>query len=86
MNLRTRMPQGAFYAFSNIQEVTNKKSVDFAKELLNKCKVAVVPGTEFGRYGEGYIRLSYATKLELIKKALNRVESYLNKRWIRILD
>ncbi len=79
IGLRTLMPQGAFYAFSNIKEVTRKTSLDFSKELLNKCKVAVVPGTEFGKYGEGYIRLSYAAKLDLIKKALERIEKYLNK-------
>jgi len=77
IGLKTLMPQGAFYAFSNIREVTRKNSLEFSKELLNKCKVAVVPGTEFGKYGEGYIRLSYAAKIELIKKALERIEKYL---------
>src|SRR3989344_6132831 len=69
MNLVTNMPHGAFYAFSNITNVTKKKSSEFAQELLKKCKVAVVPGTEFGKYGEGYLRFSYATELSLIKKA-----------------
>jgi len=77
INLITKEPKGAFYAFSNIKYVTKKKSYDFAKDLLNKAKVAVVPGTEFGKFGEGYIRFSYATKLFLIKKALNRIENYL---------
>ena len=78
INLKTKMPQGAFYAFSNIKSVTKKTSSDFAKELLIKCKVAVVPGTEFGKYGEGYLRFSYATKIELIKKAMERLEKYLS--------
>ena len=77
IDLVTRMPQGAFYAFSNITNVTKKNSSQFAKELLDKSKVAVVPGTEFGKYGEGYIRFSYATKIELIKKALDRIEKHL---------
>ncbi len=77
MDLVTRMPKGAFYAFSNITHVTRKKSSEFAKELLKKCKVAVVPGTEFGKYGEGYLRFSYATKFELIEKAMDRIEKYL---------
>ena len=77
INLITREPKGAFYAFSNIRYVTKKKSYDFSRDLLNKAKVAVVPGTEFGKFGEGYIRFSYATKLFLIKKALNRIENYL---------
>ena len=77
IGLETKMPQGAFYAFSDITQVTNKKSTEFAKELLQKCKVAVVPGTEFGKYGEGFIRVSYATKFELIKKAINRLKKHL---------
>ncbi|MBS3151266.1 pyridoxal phosphate-dependent aminotransferase [Candidatus Woesearchaeota archaeon] len=77
MNLITREPKGAFYAFSNIKNVTKKKSYDFSQGLLKKARVAVVPGTEFGKYGEGYIRFSYATKLFLIKKALERIERYL---------
>ena len=77
IGLETKMPQGAFYAFSDITQVTNKKSTEFAKELLQKCKVAVVPGTEFGKYGEGFIRVSYATKFELIKKAITRLKKYL---------
>ena len=78
INLKTKMPQGAFYAFSNIKSVTKKTSSDFARELLIKCKVAVVPGTEFGKYGEGYLRFSYAAKIELIKKAMERLEKYLS--------
>ena len=77
INLITREPKGAFYAFSNIKNVTKKKSYDFSQGLLKKARVAVVPGTEFGKYGEGYIRFSYATKLFLIKKALERIERYL---------
>lgn len=79
MGLRTAMPYGAFYAFSNISHLSNN-CYKFAKELLQKAKVAVVPGTEFGTYGEGYIRFSYATDLELIKKGLDRIENYLTKR------
>lgn len=77
INLVTRMPHGAFYAFSNITHVTRKKSSEFARDILKKCKVAVVPGSEFGKYGEGYLRFSYATKLDLIKKALDRIEKFL---------
>ena len=50
------------------------KSFDFSKFLLKKAKVAVVPGTEFGRCGEGYIRCSYATSYDNIEKAMNRIE------------
>jgi len=77
MDLTTRIPKGAFYAFSNITQITKKKSSEFARDLLKKCRVAVVPGTEFGKYGEGYIRFSYATKFNLIEKAMDRIEKYL---------
>ena len=80
IGLRTAMPYGAFYAFSNISHLSNN-SFKFAHELLTKAKVAVVPGTEFGIYGEGYIRFSYATDLELIKKGLDRIENFLKKNY-----
>ena len=73
-------PIGAFYVFPNISNYFSKKfngktienSYDFTNYLLEKAKVAVVPGIEFGK--EGYIRLSYATSLEKIKEGLNRLE------------
>ncbi len=78
IGLRTIMPQGAFYTFSNVGHLT-KDCRKFSYELLNKAKVAVVPGTEFGSYGEGYIRCSYATSLKEIEKAMNRMEDFLRK-------
>ena len=74
--LTTKMPYGAFYAFSNISNYS-KDSFSFAQMLLKKAKVAVVPGTDFGPYGQGYIRFSYATDLNLIKKAMERIEKVL---------
>ena len=68
----------ASIAFSNIQNFENS-SRRFASALLNKTKVAVVPGIEFGNYGEGFVRFSYATKYELIEKALERIEKFLRK-------
>ncbi|MEK6826128.1 MAG: aminotransferase class I/II-fold pyridoxal phosphate-dependent enzyme [Nanoarchaeota archaeon] len=76
LGLTTCMPHGAFYAFSNISHL-NKDSYSFAKSLLNKAKVAVVPGREFGNYGEGYVRFSYATELSKIKIALERIEKFV---------
>lgn len=67
-------PEGAFYAFPNIQEF-KMNSVSFAHMILKKAKVLVVPGTEFGKNGEGFVRLSYATDYEKIKTAMNRIES-----------
>jgi len=77
IGLETREPYGAFYTFSNIKNLTKKKSYDFAKDLLKKSKVAVVPGTEFGKFGEGYIRCSYATDINKIKIAMDRIEKFV---------
>ncbi|HLD02198.1 MAG TPA: aminotransferase class I/II-fold pyridoxal phosphate-dependent enzyme [Candidatus Nanoarchaeia archaeon] len=76
MGLKTVMPQGAFYTFSSIKDYTYN-SLNFTTELLKKKKVAVVPGSEFGRYGEGYIRCSYATELSKIKIAMDRLADFL---------
>jgi len=77
IGLRTKMPDGAFYAFSNIKQVTKKSSKEFSNEILKKCKVAVIPGSEFGKYGEGYLRFSYANNINLIKKAIERIEKII---------
>ena len=76
---RCLKPEGAFYSFPNITHF-GMKSLAFSEWLLKKAKVAVVPGTEFGRYGEGFVRLSYATEYGLIEKALNRIERAVKKR------
>ena len=68
------IPEGAFYAFPNVKSF-GVSSVKFADFLLKKAKVLVVPGTEFGKYGEGYIRISYATSYEKIEVAFNRIEN-----------
>ena len=79
LGLPTPMPKGAFYTFSNMQQY-GKSASKFAKKLLNDAKVAVIPGTEFGPYGEGYIRCSYATKYEKIVKAMDKMEKFLRKK------
>ena len=71
-------PKGAFYAFPNIKAF-GKKSLAFSEWLLKNAKVAVLPGTEFGRHGEGYIRCSYATAYEKIESALGRIERAVKK-------
>ncbi len=78
IGLNTLEPKGAFYTFSSIKDF-KIKSIIFANRLLNEAKVAVVPGTEFGRFGEGYIRFSYATKYKLILKAMDRLEKFVKK-------
>jgi aspartate/methionine/tyrosine aminotransferase len=73
-----RRPKGAFYVFPNVKEV-GMKSRQFADYLLNEAGVATLDGAAFGRYGEGYLRLSYATSQENIKKALERIRAAVAK-------
>jgi len=70
-------PEGAFYAFPKIQ--ANMSSLELSKYLLREAKVSVVPGTEFGKHGEGFIRISYATNYSLIEKAMDRIEKAMKK-------
>jgi aminotransferase len=76
MSLECIKPQGAFYAFASIGG-TGLSSMDFCEALLKAQKVAVVPGNAFGRSGEGYIRISYASSMDNLKEALNRIEIFL---------
>ena len=66
-------PQGAFYVFVNVKKLPIS-SDEFAKLLLQKYGVAVLSGTAFGSYGDGYIRISYANSMENLKKAMDRIE------------
>ena len=71
-------PQGAFYAFPNIRE-TGKRSRELADALLNEAGVACLSGTAFGQQGEGYLRFSFANSIENIKKALDRIDTWVKK-------
>ena len=73
-----RRPQGAFYAFPNIKDL-GKSSDQLANILLEEAGVALLPGTAFGAYGEGYLRLSYANSIENINEALARMERVLSR-------
>jgi aspartate/methionine/tyrosine aminotransferase len=70
------MPEGAFYAFPNISG-TGLRARELADRLLSEAGVAVLAGTAFGEYGEGYLRLSYANSLENIEEALAAMGSLL---------
>ncbi len=76
IGLRTVNPEGAFYALADISEFSDS-SVKFAMDLIKKARVACVPGTEFGPYGEGLARFSYANDYKLIEKAMDRIERVL---------
>lgn len=69
-------PSGAFYVFPNITE-TGKTSKELEGILLEKAGVAALAGTSFGKYGEGYLRFSYANSQENIKRALEKIADVL---------
>jgi aspartate/methionine/tyrosine aminotransferase len=79
---RCLKPKGAFYAFPNI-EGTGMSSRELAHYLLEEAGVAVLSGTAFGEYGEGFLRLSFANSIENIQKALERIEKALQRLPIR---
>ncbi len=69
-------PQGAFYVFPNIKEL-GKNSQETADWILEESDVALLPGSAFGKFGEGYLRLSYANSIENIQKAMDRLGELL---------
>ncbi len=76
IGLTCHLPQGAFYVFPSIQS-TGQKSMDFARDLLQKKRVALVPGVAFGKSSEGHVRIAYASSYENLKEAVRRIDSYL---------
>jgi aminotransferase len=78
LGLVVRKPQGAFYCFPSLRNF-KINALDFAKRLLFEEKVAVVPGTAFGKEFGSYIRISYATSLDELKEAVIRIEKFLKK-------
>ncbi len=78
MGLPCFEPEGAFYVFPCIKEF-GMTSDEFATKLLQEEKVAIVPGTAFGDCGEGYLRISYAYSIESLRKALARLQNYVEK-------
>jgi aspartate/methionine/tyrosine aminotransferase len=73
---RCRLPEGAFYAYPNIQS-TGLSSSELADRLLNEAGVACLAGTAFGEYGEGYLRFSYANSYENLMEAVERIRKFL---------
>jgi aminotransferase len=78
LGLTCNTPEGAFYAFACIRN-SGMKSLEFAQRLLKQEKVAVVPGTAFGKDYDDYIRISYASSYQNLKEALSRIRSFLRK-------
>jgi aspartate aminotransferase len=76
--VRCRMPQGAFYVFPNITAI-GKPSDWLAEYLLEEGGVALLPGTSFGQYGEGYLRLCFANSLKNIEIAIERISRAITR-------
>ncbi|MBN1370683.1 MAG: pyridoxal phosphate-dependent aminotransferase [Anaerolineaceae bacterium] len=78
IGLPTFEPRGAFYAFPKVS-VTGLDDNAFSARLLEEEHVAAVPGSGFGKGGEGFIRCSYATSYDKIEEALRRMERFVNR-------
>jgi len=79
MGLKCHKPQGAFYVLPSVEN-TGLSSMDFCERLLKNEKVAIVPGEAFGDSAKGFVRISYASSLENIKEALNRMGKFLKAK------
>lgn len=77
MGLPCFEPMGAFYVFPNISHL-GMTSDEFATKLLENQRVAVVPGSAFGSCGEGFLRISYAYSIEDLKKALIKIQKFMD--------
>jgi aspartate aminotransferase len=76
--IKCQRPLGAFYVFPNIRSFRISSS-DMADLLLEKAGVAVLPGSAFGKYGEGYLRLAYSNSLERIRAAIDQINASVSK-------
>jgi aminotransferase len=76
--LSCNMPKGAFYVFPNIKSL-GITSLEFCSKLLEEEGVSTTPGSVFGESGEGYVRMSYATSLEIIGGAVKKIKGFVNK-------
>lgn len=78
-------PEGAFYIFPSIKRFTNN-DFDFCVNLLEEAHVAMVPGSSFTDIGKGYIRISYAYEMNVLKEGMRRLELYLKEHYPNVLD
>lgn len=74
------MPQGTFYSFPNVRKL-GMSSADLFHLLLTEGKVATVPGSALGRFGEGYLRMSFTVSVEKLAKACDRMEEVIRQRF-----
>ncbi|KAA9300380.1 MULTISPECIES: aminotransferase class I/II-fold pyridoxal phosphate-dependent enzyme [Aerococcus] len=78
MGLPCFVPEGAFYTFPDIREF-GMSSEEFALELLEREKVAVVPGSAFGESGDGFLRISYAYSIKELERAMDKIEAFIQE-------
>lgn len=76
----TAQPEGAFYIFPSIKKFT-ENDFDFCVDVLEQAHVAMVPGSSFTDMGKGYIRISYAYEMDILKEGMRRLENYLNQNY-----
>lgn len=70
-------PDGAFYIFAKIPAGYEQDSFKFCQDFAREKAVAFIPGVAFGKYGEGYVRLSYAASMETISTAMDRLKAFM---------
>jgi len=75
--IRCPIPEGAFYAFPNIEQ-SGLTSAEFERRLLEEAGVSVLAGTSFGEHGEGYIRISFANSQANIVEAISRIADWVS--------
>ena len=78
MGLTTCEPKGAFYVFPSIRS-TGLEDIEFAERLLDEEKVAVIPGSAFGECGRGHVRMCYASPMNLLEEALERIGRFVRR-------
>ena len=79
LGFKVATPHGAFYVFAQLPDGQGRDDEAFAKRLAKEGKVALVPGSYFGAGGQGFLRISYATSMENIKLAVERMKNFLKE-------
>ncbi len=79
LGLKIIRPDGAFYIFAKIPIGYNQDSFAFLQEFARQKSVAFIPDAAFGKYGEGYIRISYAASMEVIEEAMKRLKEFMEE-------
>lgn len=76
------IPKGTFYLFVNVKPILAKMGInssELAAKIMREAHVVILPGTAFGKYGEGYVRFSYVSTEDAIKEGMRRIKEYLQK-------